>query len=376
VIASAIHHRNESKEIKEIAVNRTFSNLIAAGCLLALVSLPGTARAKDYPQRSAFDAASRTAGLGATTLPLLERVAGPGADSVASSVLASFEASTNAVRTDGAFEKESDADHVTLHTADWTLQVSGDGTRVNYRNIARLDGALATARPLAERLDQDTLEALGRRFIGDSLRSYIEVAPNEQIVPLYTEFQVVGGGGVRDDLPQGDQVVANTVVFTRVIDGVPVVGGGSKIALTFLNDGTAVAFDFDWPKYRKTDRRQEILPVDQIRRRGAEVLAFDLNARDVNVSRFECGLFDAGVRKRDAAALVQSACFVQAERRVIVDPAIHQLDAGSGHMVTAFAQAIPAGALIEPDNRWTEATALLHSALPVEPAAIDGPSIR
>ena len=358
-------------------MNRTFSNLVTAGCALALLILPGAARAKDYPQRLGFDDASRAAGLGKTAVPLLERVAGPGADTVASSVLAKFERSTSAIRTDGAVEREVDADHVTFHTDAWTLQVAGDGTRVNYRNVARLDAALATARPLSERLGQDTLEALGRRFIGESLREYIELASNEEILPLYSEFQVVGGGSTRDDvLPEAERVVANTVVFTRTVDGVPVVGGGSKIAVTFLNDGTTAAFDFDWPTYRKTDRQQEVLSVDRIRERGAEVLAFDLNAKDVKVTRFECGLFDPGVRKRDAAALVQSACFVQAERRDIIDAKLNSLDPNSGHIITAIAQALPAGALIERDDRWPEAAALLRTTLPVEPAPTDGPGER
>ena len=355
----------------------TFTRLATAGCLLALVALPGAAPAKDYPQRVTADAASRVAGLGRTTLPLLERVAGPGADTVASTVLAKFEQSTNAINTRGTFEREVAANHVTLRTEDWSLQVAADGTRVNYRNIAQLDGALSTARPVAERLDQDSLEALGRRFIGDSLREFIALAPSDEILPLYSEFQIVGGGAVREtqSLPEAEQVVANTVVFTRAIDGVPVVGGGSKIAVTFLNDGTAVAFDFDWPQYRKTERQQEVLPLDEIRGRSSGVLAVDLDARDVTVTRFECGLFDPGVRKRDAAALVQSACFVQADRRDIIDPDLNRRDPESGHIITAIAQAIPAGALIERDDRWPEAAALLGSALPEEPAATDGPKV-
>ena len=357
-------------------MRHTFARIATAGCLLALVALPGAAPAKDYPQRVAADAASRRAGLGRTTLPLFERVAGPGADTVASAVLAKFEQSTSAINTRGTFEREVAADHVTLHTEDWALQVAADGTRVNYRNIAQLDGALTTARPVAERLDQESLEALGRRFIGESLREFIALAPSDEILPLYSEFQIVGGGAVRDDtLAEAERVVANTVVFTRAIDGVPVVGGGSKIAVTFLNDGTAAAFDFDWPKYRKTDRQQEVLPLDEVRGRGSRVLTVDLDASDVTVTRFECGLFDPGVRKRDAAALVQSACFVQAERRDIIDPELNRRDPESGHMVTAIAQALPAGALIERDDRWQEAAALLGSALPQEPAATDGPKV-
>ena len=353
----------------------TFARLATAGCLLALVALPGAAPAKDYPQRVAADAASRRAGLGRTEIPLFERAAGPGADTVTSTVVAKFERSTGAINTRGTFEREVDDDRITLRTEDWTLQVVADGTRVSYRNVAQLDGALATARPVEERLDQETLEALGRRFIGDSLREFITLGSSDEILPLYSEFQIAGGGEVRENqsLPEAEQVVANTVVFTRAIDGVPVVGGGSKIVVTFLNDGTAVAFDFDWPQYRKTGRQQEVLPIDEIRGRSSRVLTLGLDAPGVNVTRFECGLFDPGVRKRDAAAPVQSACFVQADRRNIVDPELHRRDPESGHTVTAIAQAIPAGALIERDDRWPEAAALLGSALPSEPAPEEGP---
>ncbi len=354
-------------------MKHAYIRLATAGCLLALVALPGAAPAKDYPQRAADDDASRRAGLGRTSVPLLERAAGPGADTVVSTVLAKFERSTRGIHTQGTFERAAAADLITLHTEGWTLQVAADGTRVSYRNIAELDGA--TARPVEERLDQDTLEALGRRFIGDSLREFVTLSSNDEILPLYSEFQIAGGGAVSEtqSLPEAEQVVANTVVFTRAIDGVPVVGGGSKIAVTFLNDGTAVAFDFDWPQYRKTDRQQEVLPIGEIRERGSRVLTLGLDAPGVNVTRFECGLFDPGVRKRDAAAPVQSACFVQADRRDIVDPELHRLDPESGHIVTAIAQAIPAGALIERDDRWPEAAALLGSALPQEPAPADGP---
>jgi hypothetical protein len=39
-------------------------------------------------------------------------------------------------------------------------------------------------------------------------------------------------------------------------------------------------------------------------------------------------------------------------------------------------QAIPAGALIERDDRWAEAVTLLRSTLPVEPTPATGPSGR
>lgn len=356
----------------------TFATFATAGCLLALVALPDTARAKDYPQRITADATSRRAGLGRTAVPLFERAAGPGAETVTSTVLSKFERSTGAINTRGTFERESATDHITLHTEDWTLQVATDGTRVSYRNVAQLDGAMATARPVEERLSQETLEALGRRFIGDSLREFITLGSSDEILPLYSEFQIIGGGGVRENqaYPEPAEVVANTVVFTRTIDGVPVVGGGSKIAITFLNDGTAVAFDFDWPQYRKTGREQEVLPIEEIRARGSRVLILGLDDSTVNVTRFECGLLDTGVRKRDAAALVQSACFVQADRRDIIDREAYRRDPASGHIITAIAQAIPAGLLIERDDRWPEAAALLGSALPSEPAAEEAPEER
>jgi hypothetical protein len=66
--------------------------------------------------------------------------------------------------------------------------------------------------------------------------------------------------------------------------------------------------------------------------------------------------------------------FAQAERRDIIDPELNRRDPESGHIVTAIMQVIPAGALIERDDRWPEAAALLGSALPSEPAPDEGPT--
>lgn len=358
-------------------MNRKVFKTMVTGGLLALTALVGVAWAKDFPQRSQLDASSRREGFGRSSVALLKRMPGRGGEAVAAAVIRQFESASTAITTSGERKREAKRDKIFVHTDAWSLQVVGDGTRVSYRNEMELDRGQANGVPVAQRLSDERLEELGRGFIAGTLQALVKLGPDEALVPLYTERQITGGGPTAEGAqPETELVVANTMVFTRTIDGVPVVGGGSKVAVTFLNNGNAVAFSYDWPEYRKTGRQQKVLGLDEIKRRGKRVLSVDLDAENVKLARFECGLFDPGVRYRDADALVQSACYVQAVRRDIIDPAANRLDPTAGHVLAAVAQAIPAGATVEPDKRWPEAEKLRGRKLVVAPAPPTGPAER
>lgn len=55
-----------------------------------------------------------------------------------------------------------------------------------------------------------------------------------------------------------EKVVSSIVVFGRRVDGVDIVGPGSKIALYVANDGMVFGFDGDWPRYERTAQRQDL----------------------------------------------------------------------------------------------------------------------
>ena len=63
------------------------------------------------------------------------------------------------------------------------------------------------------------------------------LAPGERLEPEAISARTEGGVAA-DGTGAYSAVVANRIVFTRVIDGLPVVGAGSKVTVTFLNDGS------------------------------------------------------------------------------------------------------------------------------------------
>jgi hypothetical protein len=125
-------------------------------------------------------------------------------------------------------------------------------------------------------------------------------------------------------------VVANRIVFTREIDAVPVVGAGSKVTITFLNDGSVESFRYDWPQYTPAGRAQATADVAEILKRVQRVAGLRTErdfigkgdspralARQAplelgdkaTLQRLACGYYDPGVRAREADAPVQPGCY-------------------------------------------------------------------
>ncbi len=323
-----------------------FAASLSAFALTVAVTAP--ASAADFPQRQALEAQSARSGLGVGQLPLLKRVPGPGKEAVAGEVLRGFGASSTGITTEGSFSIEADEDRYSL-TGDggWFLTVLGDGSRIHYSNQALLEARPELALPLEERLSQDALEDLGRQFVANDLKSFAQLSPGEKLVPSFTEFLVQGGGSTEPGGPaEREKVLASTVVFSRSVGGIAIVGPGSKIAVTFANDGTPVAFDVDWAQYVPTSQTQEVLPLGDILARS-EVLG--KTGAEETLDRIECGYFDLGSRKRDASALVQAGCFLQIGV---------ETPSEGGNLVGGIVEAIPAGASVVADGSWPEAARL------------------
>ncbi|MBI4511074.1 MAG: hypothetical protein HY698_15685 [Deltaproteobacteria bacterium] len=331
---------------------------IAIGLSVGLMLGQGKADAADYSARRTLDAASRTSGLGRSSVELLSRAKGPGQDIVMKTILEKYRTSTGGVTTSGEYQIDQQATRTRISGSGWYLQVHGDGTMVRYRNIARLDAGARLGKPVVYRMTNDELEKRGRDFISRDLSGFIKLGQNETLVPFKTEYQVDGGqsasGGSATNL-----VVASTVVFSRTIDGLHVVGPGSKVAITFINDGTPVGFDFDWAPYARTGRKQEVLAVSKILERGKRFLP---TGGTTKLQRFECGILDQGARRRDPSALLQSACYFHQMSTRVGDAARNRLNPADGLIRSAHADPIPAGLTVEPDLKWPQAMALCTSS--------------
>jgi hypothetical protein len=359
VIAGRARHAEEDRvdiEKEAIMEDRKSVRWTTAGLAAALMAWASAAAAVDSPQRVELMRRSVAQGLGRAQVVLLSRLAGAGSLAVAQLLLGRFAAPGNPITTRGAVETTQARDHVFHSGPGWSLRVYGDGSRASYRNDVELDRRQNLARPVSERLSLGRLETLGRIFMSKQLKGVVRLGPGEALVPLFTRHQVKGGGSTAEGAkPVPEKVVASTIVFGRTVNGVHIIGPGSKVAITFANDGTPVAFDYDWPVYRRTGRSQSLLSTAELKSRADDLLTVKLDTEGVSLKRMECGYFDLGARHHDPEALVQAACSYQYSKRTIVDPELHRSDPASGHVMGAFMQAIPAAQSVEPDHGWREA---------------------
>ena len=344
-------------------VNVGLSLLLA--CTGVVCTIPVPAGAADFAERKQAADLSAKQGFQREELRLLKRAPGPGRDQVLRALMGRFEGGTEGIKMEGRFTTDLHKQHLSVIGNEWFLQVYGNGEKVRYRNHGLLDGPNNKPLPVADRLSDEKLKQLGLDFINNEVSGFVKLGSGENLVPYFTEFQIGGGGSTKEGARRDPEyVAASTVVFTRSINGVPVIGPGSKIAVTFANDGTPVGFDYDWPVYEAFGKNQRVLPLSEIRGRATKAGAFDLNSADTVLKSFECGYFDMGARRHDAGAPVQAGCIVHASQRRIVDKAAHDKDRESGHILDARVTVIPAGVQIEREDQWPEAAKIL--GLPVE----------
>lgn len=352
-------------------LNSFISISLASAAILA--TTPVTAA--EFPQATAAARLSLTQGLSHTSLPLLQRSGDADAKAVTASLIQNFCAAPCAVR-------NSRLAGTTLHTNGdhWTMQISHDGTAGQFQNsevAARLH-SLAKAR--SQKMTTPALEKAGRAFISAKLASVITLEPNDQLVPLSTAYRIEGGQDSRTH-EMKESVVANRVVFGRTLNGVPVVGGGSTVAVTFANDGSVESFRYDWPKYRATTDQNIVDNVEIFHRlqqalgartsapvmkfsaaRAGEASAYPVAlSSDTTLQKLECGYFDPGFAARDAKAPVQTGCVYH-----VVSQEAHGMRRG-------FAGAVPAGTQIQPDAAWTEAHIVAGTANATK-SIVPGPS--
>ena len=239
------------------------------------------------------------------------------------------------------------------------LSVAGDGTAADFRNLAVEEKAHSLAQPLENKMTQESLEQAGRAFIASRLADVIVLGPGEQLVPVLTDYRVEG----LQELSTGAVtrwVAANRVMFGRTINGVPVVGNGSTVVVTFANDGSVESFHYDWPKY-EAGAAQNLVNATSLLERVQKVVTtrtgvaptftvhvpsvgeaasgVNLNT-DTKLESLQCGYYDAGSAAGEAQ--VQPGCVYRA---VVTD---------ATGMRQGYAGAVPGGLVFASDAKWME----------------------
>lgn len=283
-------------------------------------------------------------GFARESVPLLAPVAGPGREVVARRLLARVggsQASFSPRLQLGALKPGPPDRRVLSYLGDaGYVEVFADGTKLRVRG--NLDDPKEIERAGGAQLEKSELESLGMRFVREALADFVKVGERESVTFLGVRYLV--NGGAEPEGKETVQSVASIAVFGREINGIPVVGSGSKVAVWFDNSRQPVAFDVDWPVYRLTGQTQRVLARDALTERVTRTTVPLQGAEAVSVRRFECGYVDLGATRRGPS--IQSGCSIAWERR------------GRDGVVSAHLEFVPAGTQVLKESRWPLASAI------------------
>jgi hypothetical protein len=330
-------------------------NFVTSAVLAASAMIPGTAaRAADLPRTKAHQQLSVTQGFSEPALAVLHRSGAMDQNTVSTAVIGKL-------RPASAYQSTKVGTTLRITGAEWSLEVAGDGTAAEYRDLAVEAQAHSLGKPLSAEMPAAELEQRGRAFIAANLASQIVLGVDEELVALRADYRTEGG----QDAATGQisqAVVAHRIVFGRTLNGVPIVGNGSKVILTFTNDGSLESFRYDWPAYQVT-ATQTVVEAGEVLSRvqkvvsarngvaaprygvivpsGARAAAPVELTPNTQLQTLDCGYYDAGSRARQTQS-VQPGCTYLAVSQ----------DANGTR--AGYAGAVPAGAQFAMDSAWPE----------------------
>lgn len=275
--------------------------LTAISIGLSLMTGSQLALAGDSDYRIHVQSRSAAAALSGESLPKLQRIAGPGQ---ARAWQLALEATGRS--DDGTARTSPRA--VSMRTLDWDLEVSGNGTQIRFRDTAHLRSGAASGRPAADRPDARTLEAEGRAFIETSLAKFVHLGDKETLELWRTSYEIDMVAAV-DGSSRVETLASSTVTFTRAVDGVPVVGPGSKVAVVFSAYGQPAGFDVNWSQLQSVGEPEPTMSKAELDFHSEAIAARRRAATQQRLST-ECGYFDTGAAADDGSAL-KAACIVR-----------------------------------------------------------------
>jgi hypothetical protein len=330
-------------------------SFVTSAVLVASAIIPGiVASAADLPRTKAHQQLSVTQGFSDPALAVLQRTGAVDPNTVSSALIGKL-------RPDSAYQSTKVGGKLRIAGTQWSLEIAADGSAADYQDLAVEAQAHSLGKPLSAQMPAAELEQRGRAFIASNLASQIVLGAEEELVALRADYRIEGGQEFGStEITQA--VVANRIVFGRTLHGVPVVGNGSKVILTFTNDGSLESFRYDWPAYQVADT-QTVVDAGEILSRvqkvvsarngvaaprygvlmpGRERAAYPVELTpNTQLQALDCGYYDPGSRARQTQS-VQPGCTYLA---VSQDP--NGTRAG-------YAGAVPAGTQFAPDAAWLE----------------------
>lgn len=318
------------------------------GALFALSfigSITLSVAGKDFAHKTNLNQRSKSLGMSQNEVKLLKIKEGRGRSIVTQELLDYFSDPAGAISTNVNQKTvvDTETDYTSIAGDGWSMFVYDDGTKAEYRNEVYIEKNKNKMKAFGKIADQ-RLEVIGKQFIHKHLNRHIKLKNNEKLVPFHTFYDIDGMATAGENDYQ-EVVVGNTVVFSRTVDGIDVVGPGSKISIMFANDETPVAFRFDWPEYETTDLYQTVVEYEVLKERMSAYSQMRMNAKDVQIARMECGYLTSAIESRDSEAYIQAACYVFYQGNIY---------SGGEYQPVALVDIIPAGEIVEVDFSWPE----------------------
>jgi hypothetical protein len=241
-------------------------------------------------------------------------------------------------------------DYLRVEGEDWFLQVRGDGAWVRYRRDSYVDQVGKSAGALSEAPDATMLARTARAFVENELAELVPLCDDEELVHFRTLRTVERAVDVRTREAVPERVVATSIIFSRTIGGIDVLGPGSKVKVIFASDLGIAGFDVDWSEFDDVGLLEETLGIDEVKNDRTWSPTATSTSADVELFRFECGYYDVGSHRADPNALLQPAC--------ISHYLLGQKTDGVWSRGGVFHVA-PIGRHVEPDGAWPEVQAQL-----------------
>jgi hypothetical protein len=334
-----------------------------------LAAISSNAIAEETPQTTAFAAESLAKGHGVTKLKNLVRSTALTAKSAETELRVALCGSTCAPKS-----SVSSVDGLRSTGDGFEINVFGDGSAGEYTDVRVRDSKLSLAVEEGKKLSNQELETIGRALLAGKLRNIARLEKNETLYSAFIAHQREGSF----DLSTGktvSRVIGSRIVFKRQINGIPVFGSGSSIALSFANNGSLESVYYDWPKYSESDEQSLVARATVLqkiqdsayKRAGRPVPTSAPSpsaskypvelALDTTLQTLECGYFDAGLRVRDGSAPVQPGCVYHiVQKQTILGRTIEN----------AFAGAVPTSTTPTADPTWQETLTTASQSLTVE----------
>ena len=246
------------------------AHMLAALVGAAAFSLAPLAQsAVEAAERAQLHVISAREALGSRTLPILRRLPAPGSDAAAARALEVLRNTRFAPGTTAPIRRTV-GDAVMFVAPDWMLEVRENGDRL------RCWGRGFTRRPVPAANQpgyQDVIDR-GRRMLENELSPLVPLGPGEELVPVSVTYP--GQATVPRNGPPDRRILENHAHFGRLVNGVAVVGYGSKAVVMLDNDGNLLGFDLDWSAYEVRTRA------------GRQPCRFaDINARLIEPRQYE-----------------------------------------------------------------------------------------